>query len=174
MSCSFWTAVQALYHPTRLGLVEPPAKASGEEWILIYSGSCKYTKARCTTTYLLKDRSAAVGQFAVRLAALSGYKVVSTASPQNFDLVKSLGALEVFDYHDPDVVSKIKKATRDSIKRAFDAISESDTQRISAESMAPSGGLLILTRPAQPEVTSRKDVKFQRTSLCKDTSTLPC
>lgn len=40
--CSFWTAAQALYHPTRLGLVEPPAKAPGDEWILVYGGSCEY------------------------------------------------------------------------------------------------------------------------------------
>jgi NADPH:quinone reductase-like Zn-dependent oxidoreductase len=34
--------------------------------------------------------------------------VVSTASPKNFDLVKSLGADAVFDYRDSDVVKKIK------------------------------------------------------------------
>ena len=35
----FWTAVQALFHPTRLGLVEPPNKVEGEEWVLVYGGS---------------------------------------------------------------------------------------------------------------------------------------
>ncbi|KAI0807655.1 GroES-like protein [Fomes fomentarius] len=126
LGCAFWTAVQALCHPTRLGLVEPPAKASGDEWIFVYGGS------------------SAVGQFAVRLAALSGYRVVSTASPRNFDLVKSLGASEVFDYKDPKVVSKIKAATGDSIKKAVDTISEKVTQRITAETIAPSGGEIIL------------------------------
>jgi hypothetical protein len=38
----------------------------------------------------------------------SGARVVSTASPKNFDLVKSLGADAVFDYRDSDVVKKIK------------------------------------------------------------------
>ena len=37
---SFFTAVQDLYHPDRLGLVEPPAKVEGEDWILLYGGSC--------------------------------------------------------------------------------------------------------------------------------------
>ena len=37
----FWTAIQALFHPTRLGLVEPPSKVSGNEWIFIYGGSSK-------------------------------------------------------------------------------------------------------------------------------------
>lgn len=38
----FYTAVQALFHPTRLALVEPPAKVQKEEWILIYGGSSQY------------------------------------------------------------------------------------------------------------------------------------
>ena len=39
----FWTAAQALYHPTRLGLVEPPEKAPGDrdKWVLVYGGSCE-------------------------------------------------------------------------------------------------------------------------------------
>lgn len=36
---SFYTAVQALFHPTRLGLVEIPARSEKEEWVLIYGGS---------------------------------------------------------------------------------------------------------------------------------------
>ena len=42
---SFWTAVQALYHPTRLGLVEPPSKVSGEEWVLLFGGSCESVRS---------------------------------------------------------------------------------------------------------------------------------
>lgn len=110
-------------------------------------------------------RAAAVGQFAVKLASLSGYKVVSTASPRNFELVKSLGASEVFDYRDPDVVSKIKKASGDSIKKAVDAISEKESQRIAAEAIAPSGGEIVLVLGPQPDATSRTDVKFKRTCL---------
>jgi NADPH:quinone reductase-like Zn-dependent oxidoreductase len=29
----FGTAAQGLFHPTRLGLVEPPAKVSSETWV---------------------------------------------------------------------------------------------------------------------------------------------
>ncbi|KAI0636517.1 GroES-like protein [Trametes polyzona] len=142
LGCAFWTAAQALFHKTRLGLVEPPAKASGSEWILVYGGS------------------SAVGQFAVQLAHLAGYKVVSTASPRNFDLVKSLGADVVFDYHDPDVVSKIKKATGDSVTKALDTISLKDSQRISAEALAPSGGKVVLVLSPIPDATDRKDAIF--------------
>ncbi|RDX46877.1 GroES-like protein [Lentinus brumalis] len=147
LNCAFWTAVQALFHSTRLGLVEPPEKAKNSEWVLIYGGS------------------SSVGQCAVQLAHLAGYKVVSTASPRNHELVKSLGADTVFDYRDPEVVSKIKQATGDAVKHVLDTISEGDSQRISAESLGPQGGKVIVLLKPQPEATSRKDVKLQHTLL---------
>ncbi|TBU35512.1 chaperonin 10-like protein [Dichomitus squalens] len=74
----------------------PPSKVSGEEWVLLFGGS----------------------------PHASGYNIVTTASPRNFDLVRSLEADEVFDYKDPAIVAKIKKATGDSIAKAVDAIWE--------------------------------------------------
>ncbi|TBU65354.1 GroES-like protein [Dichomitus squalens] len=145
--CAFWTAVQALYHPTRLGLVEPPARAPKAEWVLVYGGS------------------SAVGQFAIQLLRLSGYKVVTTASPRNFELVRSLGADAVFDYKDPEVVSKIKAATGDSVSVALDTISENGSQTISAESLGPSGGKVVLVLTQDPNATSRKDVQFKETLI---------
>ena len=105
---------------------------------------------------------AAVGQYAIQLAHLSGYKIVTTASPRNHDLVRSLGADVVFDYRAPDVVTKIKGATGDSIRVAFDTISETDSQRIAAASISPEGGKLgVILRP-QPEAIGRKDVEVIR------------
>ena len=101
-----------------------------------------------------------MGQFTIQLLRLSGYKVVTTASPRNFDLVRSLGADAVFDYKDPEVVSKIKAATNDSISYAFDAISEAGSQTISAESLGPSVGKVVLVLGQDPNETSRKDVQF--------------
>ena len=106
---------------------------------------------------------AAVGHFAIQLAHLAGYKIVSTASPRNHDLVRSLGADVVFDYRDPDVVAKIKAATGDSLKIAFDTISETDSQRISAAALSPSGGKLAVILAPQPEAIGRTDVQVNRT-----------
>ncbi|KAH9951701.1 GroES-like protein [Amylocystis lapponica] len=136
--CIFWTSVQAFYHPAHLGLVEPPAKVGTEEWVFVYGGS------------------SSVGQYAVQLAHLSGYKVVSTASPRNFELVKSFGADAVFDYNDPDVVEKIKSVTGDSIRSVFDTISDATTQGISARAVAPGGGRVAI---ANPEANARADVQ---------------
>ncbi|KAI0823565.1 GroES-like protein [Trametes gibbosa] len=140
--CAFWTAAQALFHPTRLSLIEPPAKAPGNEWIFVYGGST------------------AVGQFTVQLARIAGYKVVTTASPHNFELVKSLGADIAFDYRDRDVVAKIKQATGDSITRVVDAFSLKESQRISAEVIAPTGGKVILVQGVVEGATERRDVQM--------------
>lgn len=161
---SFWTAAQALFHEKRLALVEPPAKAPGDEWIFIYGGSCVYLTSQSRNGVRLSrsNLSAAVGHFAIQLAHLAGYKVVTTASPRNFELAKSLGADAVFDYRDADVVAKIKQATGDSVTKALDAISLKESQRISAEVLAPAGGNVVLVLGPEAGATDRKDVEFIR------------
>lgn len=146
LGCGFWTAVQALYNPTRLGLVEPPQQAEGERWVFVYGGS------------------SSVGQYAIQLAHLSGYKVVTSASPHNFALVTALGADAVFDYKDPEVVEKVKAATGDSIRAAIDTISLQDTLTITSHALAPSGGKVIsLLGP--PKEIPRNDVEIMPTSI---------
>jgi NADPH:quinone reductase-like Zn-dependent oxidoreductase len=46
---------------------------------------------------------------------LSGLKVFTTASPKNFDYVKSIGADFVVDYRDPEAPKKIREASGDKI-----------------------------------------------------------
>ncbi|KAF6793462.1 zinc-binding dehydrogenase [Colletotrichum sojae] len=77
------------------------AKNSGD-WILIYGGST------------------ATGIYGIQFAKLSGYRVVATASPHNFDYLKSLGAEAVFDYKSSTVGADIRKHTDDNLKLAWD------------------------------------------------------
>ena len=42
--------------------------------------------------------------------------MITTYSPRNFDLVKSLGADAAFDYNDPECAAKIKEYTKDDLK----------------------------------------------------------
>ncbi len=163
--------MQDLYHPTRLGLVEPPAKVAGEDWILLYGGSCAFTVqpllavSDVLTGVNRGPATAAVGQCLIQLAHASGYKTVTTASPRNFALVRALGADAVFDYRDPEVVAKIKTATGDSLTKAVDAIAVLDSQRICAEALGPEGGKVVLVQAAQEAATTRKDVVLQRECL---------
>jgi NADPH:quinone reductase-like Zn-dependent oxidoreductase len=81
LGCGVLTIGQGLYQS--LGLPLPKLDGGNKEtgkWILIYGGS------------------SATGTLAIQFAKLSGFKVVTTCSPRNFDLVSGLGADVVLDY----------------------------------------------------------------------------
>lgn len=92
MPLAFTTAAAGLFEKDQLGLQYPQLdpKSTGKT-VLVWGGSTS------------------VGCNAIQLAVAAGYEVVSTSSPKNFDLLRSLGATEVFDYNDPCSVDKIVK-----------------------------------------------------------------
>ena len=83
ITTSLNTAFQALYGAKELELAQrfdsTPAKGADETWVFIYGGS------------------SGVGQFGIQLAKLSGYKVVTVASPRNHQFLRDLGVDAVFD-----------------------------------------------------------------------------
>ncbi|WP_068088888.1 zinc-binding alcohol dehydrogenase family protein [Novosphingobium rosa] len=89
------TAACGLFQQDQLAL-DPPSLAPRRngKWVLIWGASTS------------------VGCNAVQLAVAAGYQVVATASPANFDYVKSLGASLVFDYRSNSVVADIVAALR--------------------------------------------------------------
>jgi NADPH:quinone reductase-like Zn-dependent oxidoreductase len=99
------TAACALFQKDQLALQHPstPAAKSTGKTLLVWGGSTS------------------VGANAIQLAIAAGYEVVTTCSPRNFDFVKRLGAVAVFDYNSPSVVRDIKNFFKD--KTAAGAIS---------------------------------------------------
>ncbi|KAF2464414.1 oxidoreductase-like protein [Lindgomyces ingoldianus] len=85
---------------------------------------------------LIYGGSTATGTVAIQMAKMSGLEVITTCSPGNFDLVKSLGASEAFDYHDPDCGEKIRKFTKDKLYHALDCISEEATAVICSTALS--------------------------------------
>ncbi|EED81534.1 predicted protein [Postia placenta Mad-698-R] len=146
--CAFWTAVQALFHPARLGLVAPPLKVDAPEWVFVYGGS------------------SSVGQFAIQLLHLAGYQVATTASPHNHALVRALGADVVVDHSaGAEAIAALKAATGDTVTAALDAISRRDSQEFAARVLGPRGGKVILLLQPNPEARVREDVVFQHTLI---------
>ncbi|QRV87248.1 Zinc-binding dehydrogenase [Ceratobasidium sp. AG-Ba] len=146
MGCALWTSIQAFY--LRMGLAEPSAPSDKGEWILIYGGSTS------------------LGLFSTQLAKLSGYKVVTTVSQKNSELLKSLGADVVIDYKASDVVEQIQRVTGNSLKYAFDTISDEKSQTICAKSLAPAsedapGKVVVVQMPNTVATALRKDVAIQ-------------
>lgn len=61
--------------------------------------------------------------YAIQVAKLLGLKVITTASPKNWQTLKDFGADVCLDYRDEKVVEKIKSSCSD-IKYGLDCISE--------------------------------------------------
>lgn len=107
--------------------------------------------------------------YAIQLLHAAGYKVVTTASPRNFDLLRSLGATAVFDYRDPETVTKIKAITGDSITKVLDCISTMESRQFWQDTISPEGGKVIVLLPLEDKdkdiKTPPKDIVHQCQSL---------
>jgi NADPH:quinone reductase-like Zn-dependent oxidoreductase len=91
------TAATGMFQQDHLGLPMPSADpGQRSETVLVWGGSTS------------------VGSNAIQLARNAGYRVVATASPRNFDYVRSLGAAEAVDYRSPAAVDEILDRIGDS------------------------------------------------------------
>ena len=76
--------------------------------------------------------SSVTGLWAVQFAKLSGFRVLTTCSPANFELVKARGADEAYDYHDFEkCVRDIKAAVSDDLQYAYACIAGEDPAKVS-------------------------------------------
>ena len=114
------TVGQALYQSLKLSLPTEPTKNPAK--ILIYGGST------------------ATGALAIQFAKLSGYTVLTTCSPHNFDLVKRLGADAVFDYKDANAAAEIRKYTQDDLRLVLDTISVESSAQFCDNALSTKGG----------------------------------
>ncbi|KAH8898305.1 putative alcohol dehydrogenase [Thozetella sp. PMI_491] len=88
------TAGTGLFDKKYLGLqlpTEPPQPPTGKT-VVVWAGA------------------SSVGCAAIQLAVSAGYEVFSTSSPKNFEMVRSVGAAQVFDYRSPTVVADMVAA----------------------------------------------------------------
>ncbi|OOQ91706.1 Protein TOXD [Penicillium brasilianum] len=132
------TVGQALYQSLKLALPSEPITDSTP--ILIYGGST------------------ATGTLAIQFAKLSGYKVLTTCSPHNFDLVTGLGADAVFDYKDPQSAAEIRKLTDNNLKLVFDCISLEASAKYCEAAISTEGGeysALLNVKVERENVNSR-------------------
>ncbi|KIX05387.1 uncharacterized protein Z518_06259 [Rhinocladiella mackenziei CBS 650.93] len=111
------TVGQGLYQQAlKLNLPTDPVKS--KNYVLIYGGS------------------SATGALGVQYAKLSGYAVLSTCSPRNFEYVKSLGADAVFDYHDASAPATIRSYTSNTLTLAWDTISVKESAQFCADALS--------------------------------------
>ncbi|KAJ6118232.1 hypothetical protein N7471_013699 [Penicillium samsonianum] len=129
------TVGQTLYQSLKMALPTEPIKNATP--ILIYGGST------------------ATGTLAIQFAKLSGYKVFTTCSPRNFDLVRRMGADATFDYKDTQSAAEIRKQTNNNLKLALDCISLEASAKFCDHAISTEGG----------EYTALLSVKIERVNV---------
>ncbi|VDB96004.1 unnamed protein product [Peniophora sp. CBMAI 1063] len=138
-----FTSVQALY--MRMSIPKPftpeaiELKAKSER-ILIWGGST------------------ACGHHAVQLAALSGLEVYVTASPAAHNELRALGASQVFDYKDPDIVTKIQATSGNKgIIYAVDCVCEKGSTEATIDVISRTrGGKVMVLLPVPDFIAKRR------------------
>ncbi|KAL1962730.1 hypothetical protein VTN77DRAFT_9274 [Rasamsonia byssochlamydoides] len=133
------TVGMALYHAMKLRL--PGSPATGPCYVLVYGGAT------------------ATGTLAIQMLQLSGLIPVTTCSPRNFDLVKSLGAAKAFDYHSPTCGDQIRDFTGNKLVYALDCITDTGSMKICYEAIGSAGGQYLSLDPFPIRGHTRRSVK---------------
>lgn len=97
---------------------------------------------------LIYGGSSSMGLMGIQYAKLSGYRVLTTASPRNFGLLRSIGADDVFDYHSATCGADIRAATDSKLKLAWDCIGGEQALQICNDALSEEGGQISRFSPA--------------------------
>lgn len=117
LGISTTTVVRALYYSiSALRLIEPQSQGLYKALKLPQPNA----PAKEPFPVLIYGGSTATGVAGIQYAKASGLTVVATASPHNFDYLKSLGADAVFDYKSPTCAADIKAFTNNKLRYSWD------------------------------------------------------
>ncbi len=115
---------------------------------------------------LIHAASGGVGSMAVQLAKTKGAYVIGTASGDNEDYVRALGADEFIDYQK----TKFEDAVKD-VDVVLDTIG-GDTQKRSFEVLKKGGFLVSLVEPPSPELAKKYGVEAKMIHAAPNTAQL--
>jgi hypothetical protein len=88
----------------------------------------------------------------------SGLKVITTCSPANFTLVKSLGASAAFDYVDPRCGEAINEHTKGELYHVLDCISDEASMLICSKAISDDTSQVARYCSLLPIQVPREDV----------------
>ena len=94
------------------------------------------------------------------LESSSGYKVITTASKDNFEFLRDRGADIVLDYKLVDVGQQIRRITNGTLRHVFDCVSIASSAKICAEAFGPDGGIYCALLPEKCHAENVKSVFF--------------
>lgn len=119
-------------------------------------------------TLLIWAGSSSVGSNAIQLAVASGYEVITTCSPRNFDCCKSLGAAKTFDYDSPTVTEDLVAAFEDKEVAGAFAILPGSLEPCIAVLRGRGPQFLATALPCTVELPENISTKFVFATTIKD------
>ncbi|BAJ31673.1 MULTISPECIES: NADPH:quinone reductase [Kitasatospora] len=121
--------------------------------VTAYLALFEQARLRAGESVLVLGAAGNVGSAAVVMAAHAGARVLATASARDAGYVRSLGAAEVLDYRDPDLVGRIRALCPDGVDVHVDTSGRNDLDT-GVDLLASRGRLVLLaglrTRPVLP------------------------
>lgn len=153
------TASAGLYLKGTLGLKYPEITSWTREAV-----DQRASQKKKNEVLLLWGGSSSVGSSVIQLAVASGYDVITTASPANYNYCRDLGASLVLDYHNPDIVDiliAVLKGYEVTVAKAYDAIGADATVRQCADVLHAFGGGTVASVVSAPDDLP-KSVKVSR------------
>ncbi|KAI1822641.1 alcohol dehydrogenase GroES-like domain-containing protein [Xylaria intraflava] len=111
------------------------------------------------TYVLVSGGTSATGRLAIQLLKWSGLSPIATCSAQNRLTLKSLGALETFDYSSATCGPEIKSYTRNTLAHVLDCITTAETMEMCFQAMGSGGGRYTSLDPPPTHVKyTRRDI----------------
>ncbi len=108
---------------------------------------------------LVHAAAGGVGTFAVQIAKYRGAKVIGTASSQNHEYVKALGAQEVIDYQAVDFREAVRSLYPDGIDMVIDCVGGDYIEK-SMDVLKKKGRLVSIVGSPNLELVRQKGVDF--------------
>jgi NADPH:quinone reductase-like Zn-dependent oxidoreductase len=98
------------------------------------------------------------------IVSSSNFEIITTCSPDNFNLVKSLGADHVFDYNEPASIVEIRALTKGSLSLCIDCFSEQPGYDFCSKTLTKGAtyACIGMIQSDRPDI----DVKFCMGVLC--------
>lgn len=136
--------------PETLSFDEAAAVPTGA--VTAWEGLFEYGKLQRGQRVLVQGAAGGVGAFAVQFAHWKGAHVIGTASSQNMEYIRSLGA-EAIDY-----TKASGKWTQDQVDLVFDAVGGGTLEQ-SLHALRPGGTLVSITVLPSQELMQKRDIQ---------------
>lgn len=120
-----------------------------------WQGLFKYGQLLRGQKVLIHAAAGGVGTFAVQFARWKGAYVIGTASENNLDFIKQIGAHEAIDYKNETFENKLH-----DIDLVFDTIG-GDTQKRSLEVLKNGGRLITTLKPENQDEAKLKNIHIE-------------